>query len=208
MTTKTLILGALFEAILFGGGAAAVGDSSGTQPEVLVRIHNSDEVPPRMMVTAKNRATEILAGAGVRTRWASSRSSVQTASADEVIDLQFVYSSREHSVSKALAEAFPFASSGVRVIVYYDRVKDVLQSRLAPDGFVLGHVMAHEIGHVLLKMHNHSTTGLMKAHWTDHDFVEMRWKCLEFTPEAAATIRRNLRVDHALTARLLADAGH
>ena len=34
---------------------------------------------------------------------------------------------------------------------------------------LLGRVMAHEIGHILLGTHAHSRTGIMRAVWTDHE---------------------------------------
>ncbi len=201
MITKTLVLGVMFQAISFSGVPAVIGDTVQSQPEVLIRLHNSDDVSPKLLADAKFTATRILATAGVRLRWASTRLTEQPAGVDEAIDLQFLPCAPEHSLSKALAEAFPFRTNGIRITVFFDRVSLLFPSHYAPDGFILGHVMAHEIGHVLLRMHNHSAAGLMKAHWTDHDFVQMRWKAMEFTPEATATIQRNLRSDRELLAQ-------
>jgi hypothetical protein len=38
---------------------------------------------------------------------------------------------------------------------------------------VLGHVLAHEIGHMLLRTNLHRDAGLMKAHWSPKDLSEM-----------------------------------
>jgi len=53
-------------------------------------------------------------------------------------------------------------------------------------------VLAHEIGHVLLRVNSHADTGLMKAHWTHRDYSSMALKNLEFTPGDADFIRLNL----------------
>jgi hypothetical protein len=66
---------------------------------------------------------------------------------------------QEHRGPGVLARAVPEAS---RVYVFYDRVKaESAQFGDAP-GVILGRVLAHELGHLLLG-HSHSNTGLMRA---------------------------------------------
>jgi predicted metalloendopeptidase len=48
---------------------------------------------------------------------------------------------------------------------------------------VLGHVIAHEIGHVLEGVARHSTDGLMKPHWTLQDYWRMKNRHLFFAAE-------------------------
>jgi hypothetical protein len=43
---------------------------------------------------------------------------------------------------------------------------------------LLGHVLAHEITHILEAIVRHSETGLMRAHWTPEDHVRMRHQLL------------------------------
>lgn len=57
---------------------------------------------------------------------------------------------------------------------------------------VLAHVMAHEIGHLLLP-YGHSSTGLMRANWDVADLRRAVYRQLKFTPEQAALIRAKLR---------------
>jgi len=45
---------------------------------------------------------------------------------------------------------------------------------------LLGHVMAHEIGHLLQGTTQHSESGIMKARWTGQDFTEKAWRPLGF----------------------------
>ena len=42
---------------------------------------------------------------------------------------------------------------------------------------------AHEVGHILQRSDQHAGTGVMKAHWTEHDFEVMEKKRLRFTPD-------------------------
>ena len=56
-------------------------------------------------------------------------------------------------------------------------------------GVLLGHVMAHEIAHLLLGRDSHSTTGIMRAHWTVQDLESAAKHALLFTQSQATTMR-------------------
>jgi hypothetical protein len=85
--------------------------------------------------------------------------------------------------------------------VYYDRV-----SRLAGLGAfavhrVLGHVMAHEIAHLLGAPH--SLAGIMSARWHTGDVRKMSTGYLLFRPEEARALRQNTM--HRVTRRTAPD---
>ena len=54
---------------------------------------------------------------------------------------------------------------GVRINVFFDHVMEHLRNHPPPPAHP-GHVLAHEIGHVLLRVNAHGDTGLMKPGWT------------------------------------------
>jgi hypothetical protein len=55
---------------------------------------------------------------------------------------------------------------------------------------LLGHAMAHEIGHVLLGTTEHSPEGIMKARWGKPDYQRAAMGFLEFSPSQRAAIRK------------------
>ncbi len=57
---------------------------------------------------------------------------------------------------------------------------------------VLGHVLAHEIGHVLLGHNGHAREGLMKATWSATEQTAMRHRSLSFTAEEGGHLRQQL----------------
>jgi hypothetical protein len=77
----------------------------------------------------------------------------------------------------ALAVSYPF--EGVHIRVFYDRVRIVTES--CPLPVLLGHVLAHEISHILQGNDRHSASGLMKSRWDRSDFVRMARRPLPFT---------------------------
>jgi|SRR5580704_15973431 hypothetical protein len=91
-----------------------------------------------------------------------------------------------------LAYALPFAREGVRVTVFYDRLEPILEDHLSFAGNIFGHVLAHEIGHVLERLDSHAPTGLMQAHWTEKEFAEMRLSLFDFAPDDAQFIHERV----------------
>jgi len=71
----------------------------------------------------------------------------------------------------AMAYAAPFANAGTRIHILCRRVLN--PPRDAGSGVFLGHVMAHEIAHVLEGTDHHSAEGVMKAHWENADIWRM-----------------------------------
>ena len=92
----------------------------------------------------------------------------------------------------ALAVAMPYAGSGVRILIFFDRVTPLLYGHRAAQANILGYVLAHEIAHVLQGTPRHAKTGIMQARWSGNDFRQMRAGVLTFSPEDVELIRRRL----------------
>jgi hypothetical protein len=60
-------------------------------------------------------------------------------------------------------------------------------------GQLLGHGIAHEIGHLTLGTNSHSASGLMCAHWNVNELKLAAYAELRFSEEQAATIRADVR---------------
>jgi hypothetical protein len=90
----------------------------------------------------------------------------------------------------ALGFALPFARSGAHVSIFYDRVETLSLSVNAPLYVVLGHAIAHEIGHVLLCSSDHTSGGLMHARWNQSSWKLASAGVLGFTEAEARQLRR------------------
>jgi len=163
------------------------GHANPQEPLICVRLLNSGPVPGAVLGKAEGVAARILASAGMRVRWDDPHAARAAA---ETIDIRFLYSITENTAR--FATSFPFAPDGVRIIVFFNRVEidgkhdPIFTTRL------LGHVLAHEIGHVLMRTDQHAQEGEMKARWNEDDLATMRSSDLKFTPEDVARIRSNL----------------
>ena len=88
--------------------------------------------------------------------------------------------------SDALGFARPYEGT---VVVFVDRVQELDRNGVHA---AMAHVLVHEITHVLEGIDRHSATGVMKAHWSNEDYSEMRRKALPFAPEDVKLIHDGL----------------
>jgi len=135
---------------------------------------------------AKVVASDIYAAIGVKILWHDPRQCPA-----EAILVTFSNETPALLLPGALAYAMPF--DGAHIVVFYDRVKN----RPGSVSCLLGHVIAHEVAHILQGLIRHSESGIMKAQWTGADYQQMTWKPLQFTDEDVMLIYGGLKVSEA-----------
>jgi hypothetical protein len=131
-------------------------------------------------------ASRILGPAKVRLNWAGDERRCEEAG--EGIRVTLSYQTPEERSPGALATAFPY--EGNRIVLFYDRVARSTTADALPA--VLGHVLAHELVHLLQGVAAHSTGGLMKARWERRDYVQMQRGLLRLDDPDIRLLRRGL----------------
>jgi len=66
------------------------------------------------------------------------------------------------------------------------------ESSGVPAGILLGHAMAHELGHLLLQSMEHSRTGIMRSRWGKEELLRAESGRLLFTAEQATAMTERL----------------
>jgi hypothetical protein len=189
------ILILVFMALLTAIGVRAQKQGKNAEAQVVLRLKTSGGVPPLILSAAKTEASLVLRTAGVRVRWEleGSRSSRETraclGAVVEVIDVLILERAPQDEHPGALGYAQPFARSGVRVVIYYNRVAAMLRR---PNATLMGYTIAHEIGHVLIGTNAHAQTGVMRARWGGDDYSQMTAHLLDFTAKDADMVRIHL----------------
>ena len=141
---------------------------------------------PTVLYRAQGAATQLLKQADVRIEWRNDERACRTADHGIVVGVSLATPRDLHP--GALACAFPFERT--RIVLFYDRVLKTLEPAGVPS--LLGHLLAHEIVHILQGVDQHAPSGIMKPRWDAQDYAEMQRGRLRFTDEDIASIHRGL----------------
>ena len=90
--------------------------------------------------------------------------------------------------------------------VFYERARELHNSWNFPLAVVIGTVMAHELGHLLLGSNSHASAGIMRARWQGEDLHRAGRADLRFTDQQAESMRRKLIAARLHRAPLLMSA--
>ena len=204
-TTELLVVG-LLVVLPVGAGQPKSGHAAQQAvPDVLVYVENSVLVPPLVLARAEATAARMFAGIGLQVQWADRRlvrgaeTSVTLCApkrAEEIV-VRMASGRTRSASSEALAAALPYARTGVRVSVFYGEFHEATRMQPRMETAVLAHVLVHEIAHVLQGMERHSSTGVMRAHWTAGDYADMERRPLEFNGDDAELIHLGLQRRHS-----------
>lgn len=89
----------------------------------------------------------------------------------------------------ALGESLPYAKSGISTTIFQERVESLCEREGLDLSALLGYVMAHELGHVILSLDVHTARGIMRARLGAVEYRLAGWGQLRFDPEQEAKIR-------------------
>ena len=166
---------------------AAGVKSAGT---IRVCVNSSTYATALALNGARPIASRMFATAGVALEWRSAGTAAcRGFQPIRIVVLDFASDAPPSQHPGAMAYAFPY--DAVHIVVLFDRIQHNAGSHTKVST-LLAHVMTHEITHLLQGISRHSQTGVMKAEWSAHDFVQMAQSPLPFTPEDINLIQRGL----------------
>ena len=177
---------------------------------ITLRVLNYAEVPEKTLIQAEEEVTKIFHKIGVESVWRNIPLSPEQNPAGPVSkdpsslfpQLSILIISR--AAAKPMEERLdlkkdvfglsprPKDSRGGRLAyVFHHRVREFVIKRtlFEQEALVLGLVIAHEIGHLLLNHTNYSRTGIMRERWDGQDLRLATFGDLVFTPQQADSIR-------------------
>jgi hypothetical protein len=164
-------------------------------PTIRVGVVDSTSVSPAILGEAEHEAGRILSKAGLRTVWVNcSRGHSTPGPQDpcqklEATDIWLRLLS-EPTQNELQDTVFGFAVVPVVATVYYEAVRHAKSDGTEFDiPIILGCVIVHEIGHLLLGSNSHSSSGVMKPRWERKQFRQAMTGILLFTPQQAKHIQ-------------------
>ena len=186
---------------LCGGRSVLAGAERADAFSVIVVVHDRAQVFPGTLDQALKEAARIYRQAGVATEWLmdptrasgvsanTDRPSVQAFTVQLII--QPTLRMAGHSPSRFLMGAAPRTTRdcGGTAYLFFDQIAGFSSVRQVDAALAMGTVIAHEVGHLLLRQHGHSAEGLMRASWDSNDWHRAARGFLLFSSDDAATIR-------------------
>jgi len=160
---------------------------------LLVQTYDATGVSPRTLDEARSSASVVLAAAGIEPIWRPCHVAgcIQRPKPPHMVMIRIVKSTPLSERGSLGFAAVDLANhSGMLATVYLDRVDALAAEAGADRGELLGRVVAHEIGHLILGTTHHSSIGLMRATWTA-DELRRRWAFdWMFSSQEAREMRR------------------
>jgi hypothetical protein len=178
-------------------------DGDNTMPRLTGKLYNYAEVPSGILAKAETETVRILRAAGIELSLVPcpvsdrdfQNAPAKFAACKQAADAPIVRIETPPNIlpSPPLDGSVIGAAKEDQVTVSYDQVQQVSGVHDIPRGKLLGHVIAHELGHVLLADHSHSPEGIMIATFRKQELQRTEIGNLLFTTRQAARMRARLR---------------
>jgi hypothetical protein len=154
-----------------------------------VKLYNEAEAPAGILAAAQTETVRIFRAAGIELSWTGDSHAPSLHVANSSGDAPFL---PVHGYASAVAK-------DNQVVVCYDRVQRNATNNQVPVARLLGHVMAHELGHILLGDNSHARSGIMVPDLGTKELKLAQTGYLLFTKAQAEQMRTRLHA-RALTA--------
>ncbi len=186
------------------GWSADAADAGQRGFRITVLVANRASVPAATIAQMQSEAGWVLSKAGISTTWIDCPFSTETAEANSpcaglggtrfLVRLTHDHISRHGSVSNgALGFSHVTYDGGTYATVLMDFVEELAcQQELVSRGQILGHAVAHEIGHLVMGLNSHSLHGLMRARWEGTELRDMAAHHLLFSRRESERMRTRI----------------
>ena len=199
-----LLAASVLQALNAYGRHADVTDSGIPRPVVTVLVYDYVHLRPDVLAGSEETAGTILKQAGIETVWrdcpVSSADFERYPACHKPGTIAFVLrilpqsmARKLHRINEPLGFVLPCqdTASACPVTIFYYRVADLAHGHTRAER-ILGHVISHELGHVLLDSNSHTLTGIMRGVWSPEDLMRMAWSYLFFTPDQARQLNAGI----------------
>lgn len=198
-----IALPALVGWVLLGWGPAAQASNlakGDSDPALTVRLYAIDPEAAPHLPRAVEEADLVFQKAGLEVHWMDCSPGSPDFACEEApgrrdIRLRILPGKGDPELSDALGYALPLErGEGVYATVLFGAVTEVRRGTRVSTAQVLGHVIAHEVGHLLLENVHHSRNGLMSANWDHKDLQRIGRRDMRFTDAQTRRIRDRARM--------------
>jgi hypothetical protein len=166
-----------------------------------ISVFNDAKVAPGMLASAEASASRVFHQAGLETEWVDCPASPNGASANtrcaavefpKHLHVRILPRSRTLTGSTLGISFLGADETGCYSDVFLEPIASLSLNSGETMGVALGHVMAHEIAHLLLGSRSHASAGIMRGQWQGKELLAASRGRLLFTREESRTMRTKL----------------
>jgi hypothetical protein len=174
-------------------------------PQLTVFVYNYAGVPERVLNQAERITEKIYMSARVGISWKDCTRPVEEGEGQDkcsrsdpaVFSLRIVHRSLNLQEEDFGIAFLGSDGMGQQADVFYLSIERLEQNSSLGAPAILGHVMAHELGHLLLGSRSHSNLGIMQARWTSSQLRGISMGQLTFDRRQSEVIRARLHGPYA-----------
>ena len=155
-----------------------------------IQLSNTAGAPQWILAFAQKLVAGVYERAGVEVVWEGGTEAAADVQLTIILTRRLPVTSIKNGDVLAIAIAPP-GGRGRLAYVVWPRVEAFAHAKRVPVARVLGRVIAHELGHLLLGHNAHSEEGIMRAQWNSADFAGIDNQAV-FSPEQSARIREHI----------------
>jgi hypothetical protein len=197
--------------LALGAALAAALGAVEPSPKITVFVYNYAAIPPDVLAQTEAEAARIYQLGGIEIQWldcplspgeASQFPACQVPPGPTRLALRILSQSMAERLRQA-QDSFGFALypndgrfATVANIFAHD-AEQLANRRGMRQGVILGHLVAHELGHLLLGAGSHSSAGMMHVPWHLKELEIIAQGLMLFMPQEAERMRTNIRVRQA-----------
>ena len=178
-------------AVLLTGRNATAADEPLT---IEVRVANYTDIGSEHLLPAEAQAAKVFAAIGVRLRWVGERQDGPVPPENTfTVRVVLIFGAMENRMIRALRVrdgVLGHAAAAARTAhIFCNRVVSTAAIRAIPLANVLGRIIAHKLGHLVLPANSHSEFGIMRE-----KLLSRSDRLDYFTEEQGARIRQLLEI--------------
>jgi hypothetical protein len=192
------LIGSIAIVLLCGGVALArVGPSDSIG--ITVMVNNSVQVPALVLQQAESEAARIFALSGIHIRWHECAPGLGTDDPCRRVPgknefVVHVVRTGQTSLDSIFGAAFVGQDGqGKYCDIFFDRIQETVRTTRTGLGQLLATVIAHELGHLILGSHSHSSFGIMMPHWNQEELQRIAMGNLLFGKEETLRMRTRMQ---------------
>jgi len=170
---------------------------------ISVRVYNYADVAGGILAKARSEAARVFQRSGIETQWVQcavpgreletnpncKRRPGATDIQIRILPRKMAQKLMKHHREFGLAFTAPGSGFGSNASIFYHRVEELSERRHTSKPLLLGHLIVHELGHLLLGSKSHSRSGIMHVPWDRTQVERASLGTLLFTEKQAARMR-------------------